>query len=245
MPDAVSPPAPPPTGHHNRVLAALPAGVRADLAPDLERVHLNQSQVIYDPYEAIAFAYFPLGAVCSTLTLLEDGSQVESLITGMEGMVGIPLTFGLAEDTSRCVCQIAGPALRLPAAVFRRTLARNGDMFEVMGRVAQMAMSQMMQSAGCTPRHPIDDRAARWILMAHDRVGDDTFVLTHEYLGRMLGVRRQSVSLAAGALQHAGLITYERGRITVRDRPGLEAAACECYRILREMTDRYLPPVTA
>jgi CRP-like cAMP-binding protein len=197
-------------------------------------------QVLYEPGDTIAHVYFPLDAVCSLLTLLDDGTTVEAAMAGVDGMVGLPLFLGLESDVVRTLAQVPGPAVRMTANAFRAALGQDGDLATVLRRYTQALMAQMSQSIGCIPRHPIEERCARWLLRTHDLVGADEFVLTQDFLSRMLGVRRASVTVAAGMLQQAGLIRYHRGRITILDREGLESASCECYRVIVSTSRRLL-----
>jgi CRP-like cAMP-binding protein len=157
---------------------------------------------------------------------------VEIATVGNEGMVGLPLVLGGESTPDTCFCQVAGRADRIPAGPFKEALRASSAMQRLLLRDTQALLNQVAQAAACNRMHPVEERCARWLLLTHDRAGTDTFALTHEFLGYMLGTRRASVSLAAAILQQAGLITYRRGVVTILDRPGLEAAACECYGII-------------
>jgi CRP-like cAMP-binding protein len=179
--------------------------------------------------------YFPNGGVISVTTVLSDGTMVETATIGNEGMIGLEAFFNddpIAQGNT--MMQVPDTnAERLSVAAFRQELARGDVLATLMGRYIQTAIKQMMQSAACNARHTVTERCPRWLLMTHDRVDGNSFHLSQEFLGMMLGVRRQTVSLVANTLQRAGLITYRHGRVTVLDRPGLEAASCECYSALR------------
>jgi CRP-like cAMP-binding protein len=225
----------------NRILAALPEPDRARLAASLERVALGPKQVLFDVDKPIEHVYFPEDGVVSVLSVATDGSAVETGTVGYEGIVGLPVFFGADRAPAQAVCQVPGEALRIDSATFRRELERGGgELRSLLGRYAQALFTQLAQSSACNRLHSMRERCARWLLQAHDRVGADEFPLTQQFLSQMLGVRRATVSEVASALQREGLITYEYGRITVRDRRGLEAAACECYAVVRREFDRLL-----
>ncbi len=224
----------------NRLLAALPPAVHAGLLPHLEAVSLSVGQVLCRSGEPITYVYFPLSGAVSLLTPLEDDAAIEVGLVGREGMVGLPLVLG--SDTARgiAICQLPGAALRLDAAALRDQLAAGPALRERLGRYTLYRLTQVAQTVACSRRHPVQQRCASWLVLAHDRVDGDQFPLTHRALGAMLGVRRATVTVAAGILQQAALIHYSRGRITVVDRPGLEAASCECYEITRAEFERLL-----
>jgi CRP-like cAMP-binding protein len=194
-----------------------------------ERVTLEQQAVLYEPGVPMSHAYFPESAACSMIKRMTDGRQVEVGTVGHEGMVGLALFLGGASSPMLCVAQIPGGALRLPAAAFRAAAAPGTPFHAVLQRFAHYLFDQAAQTAACNRLHSLEGRCARWLCMTHDRVGDSRFPLTQEFLATMLGVRRAGVSVAAGALQDAGLIRYRRGGVRVLDRAGLEALACECY----------------
>jgi CRP-like cAMP-binding protein len=162
---------------------------------------------------------------------------------GREGVIGLPLFLGAEATHGRAVCQVAGEAWRLPAAAFREEAGRDGPLRERLLRYTQALFQQVAQTSGCNRLHAHEERCARWLLQIHDRVPGDAFRLTQEYLALMLGVARPSVTLVMGALQRAGLVAYHRGALTILDRAGLEAAACECYAITHQETERLLGPV--
>lgn len=225
----------------NRLLAALPAASYQALLPDLEHVHLAYKEVLYEPDTPIQFVYFPLNAVVSLLTLMEEGQAVEAALIGNDGLIGLPLFLGASSDTSQAIVQVADSAFRISAAAFQRAVARDADLRGLLSRYTQVLIGQMAQGGACNRLHSLDERCARWLLQTADAVGSDTFALTQEFLASMLGVRRSSVTLAAGVLQQAGLIAYRRGHVTIRNRAGLEQATCACYDALRAIADRFLP----
>jgi CRP-like cAMP-binding protein len=236
-PDHALPPARAPS---NRLLDALPPAEAEQLLPQLRPVHLGRAQQLYTVGEPITQVYFPLTALVSLLIVLEDGRQIEMAAVGREGCVGLPLALGVDSDGHQAVVQIAGEALLLGADAFQSALAALPGLRRLLGRYAMVLLTQSGQSAACNSLHPIGERCARWLLDASTRVGADAFALTHDFLAAMLGVHRPSVTLAVGILQHAGLITYQRGRVTILDRARLEAATCECYRFIIRETDRLL-----
>ena len=224
----------------NRLLAALPREDYERLLAKLDMVSLAIKQIVYEPNGPIPHVYFPTSAVTSVISIMEDGVGVEVATVGNEGMVGLPLFLGAATTPLQAFCQVPGAAARLKADVFRDEIDRGSPLHGLLQRYTQALLNQIAQSAACNRVHSIDQRCARWLLMTHDRVRADQFLLTQEFLAQMLGVRRASVNTAAGMLQKAGFIRYTRGRITVTDRPGLESASCECYRIIKEDFDRLL-----
>ncbi len=224
----------------NRLLAALPPAVQADLLPHLEAVTLDVGDVLCRSGAPIAHAYFPLTGAISLLTPLEDEAAIEVGLVGREGMVGLPLVLGSDSARGTAICQLPGDALRLDAAALREQLAAHPALRERLGRYTLFRLTQVAQVVACSRRHPVQQRCATWLLLAHDRVDGDQFPLTHRSLGAMLGVRRAGVTEAAGALQRLGAITYAHSQVTVRDRARLEAAACACYRVVMDEYTRLL-----
>jgi CRP-like cAMP-binding protein len=230
----------PTDGRTNRLLAALPADVYERLRAAMTPVELRHAQSIYELDEPITQVYFPLTALVSLMIVLEDGKQVEMAAVGREGMAGLPVVLGSDSDGHVAMTQIPGRALRLDRETLRVVLAVAPELRAILGRYALVLLTQAGQAAACNGLHALAERAARWLLEAHDRVGSARFLLTQDFLASMLGVRRPSVTLAAGMLQQAGLITYHRGQVTILDRIGLEAASFECYAAIRRETDRLL-----
>lgn len=224
----------------NRLLNTLPSADRARLWSRLEPVPLGFKQVLSAPHEPISHVYFPLGGLVSLLAVMADGTALEVGLIGNEGLVGLPIFLGAGSTPGRTLCLIPSEALRLPADAFRAEAGASGALDRVLRRYAQGLFTQVAQTAACNRLHPMAQRLARWLLLTHDRAGADEFPLTHEFVSQMLGVRRASVTVALGTLQQAGAIRSTRGRITIVNRPGLEAAACECYRLVRDEMDRLL-----
>jgi CRP-like cAMP-binding protein len=226
----------------NHLLAILPREALARLQPHLESVALAFRERLYAPNEPISQVYFPCSAVVSLVLPLDGGAVIEVATVGNEGMLGLPAFLGAGSVPDEAFCQVPGQALRLGAQILRQETAGGGPLHDVLLRYTQGLMNQISQSAACNRAHSIDERCARWLLMTHDRAGRDRFPLTQEFLAQMLGVRRAGVSAAASILQRAGFIRYSRGMMTITDRPGLESAACGCYRIVRDEFERLLRP---
>ncbi len=224
----------------NRILSALPAGDYKRLAPHLERVHLEMRHVAFEANQPIEYAYFPLTGIASMLTVMKGGKAVEVATIGNEGMVGLPLFLGVNITPSRAFTQVPGDSIRIKADVFQKEVRRQGELAKVMQTYTQALIVQISQGMACNGIHSLHQRMARWLLLTHDRVAAQKFPLSQEFLGAMLGVRRASVSEVASKLQKAGLIRYSRGVIEIADRPGLEAASCECYEVIQHEFDRLL-----
>jgi len=238
-PPAVRPP--PHTGRpRNRLLAALPDEDFHRILPCLTIVPIRAKKVLQKQGEPLRQVYFPNGGVCSITTVLADGTTVEAATVGDEGMLGVEAF--LTDDAiapGETVVQVPDTdAMMLSAEDLRREVAEHGALHDLLGRYTQIVIAQMMQTTACNVLHQVQQRCARWLLMTHDRMHGDNFNLSHEFLAVMLGVQRPTVSVVAATLQNAGLIRYSHGRVTVRDRLGLEAAACECYPIIRAHFDR-------
>ncbi len=227
-------------GRGNRLLAALPDDERQRLAAHLELVELTLRQLLYEPGKPIEHVYFPVDAVLSVLAVMDDGQAVEVATVGNEGMVGIPVFLGVSVSPGLSFCQLPGRALRMPAGAFRELANGAGAFQQVLQRYTYAFFTQLSQGSACNRLHHMDQRLARWLLLTHDRVGRDQFLLTQEFIAQMLGVRRATVTEAAGRLQRDGLITYRRGILTIADRKGLEAASCECYRIISDEHTRLI-----
>jgi CRP-like cAMP-binding protein len=226
--------------HRNRILSALPREELERLAPVLEPVELKLRKVIIDPNRAIEHVYFVEEGVVSMLGVMEDGRAVETATIGNEGMVGLPVFLGTDRMPAQAFVQVSGHGYRMRAGVLRDELRRGGALPELLGKYTQAVITLLSQNSACNRVHSAEQRCARWLLLTADRAGSDTVDLTHFFLSQMLGVRRATVTEIAGALQGRGLIDYSRGRITIVDRAGLEAASCECYRVIVAEFDRLL-----
>ena len=224
----------------NHLLAGLPAKDFRRLAPHLKTVPIHTKQVLNTRGEPLRHVYFPNGGVVSITTALSDGTIMEVATVGDEGVVGIE-AFLSANAVAPGTAMMQVPdtnAERIGVNDFRRELAHGGALWDLMGRYTQAFIAQMMQTTACNAMHPVQQRCARWLLMTHDRMHQQDFTLSHEFLAVMLGVHRPTVSKIAATLQRAGLIRYTHGRVTVRNRKGLEQASCECYAIIRAQFDR-------
>ena len=227
----------------NRILAALDDGARERLFARGAIEPLALKTEIHLPGDALTHVYFPLSGIISILSMAGDAS-IEIATVGSEGVVGLGAFLGDASMPWRVIVQVPGEALRVEVEHLQREIERNGTLRLMLGRYTQALLVQVAQSAACNRLHPVDERCARWLLASHDRVDAETFPVTQEFLAQMLGVRRASVTVAAGVLQKAGMIRYSRGKVRILDRAALEAAACECYRITRDEYARLLvPPV--
>ena len=218
----------------NRILRSLEPSVYEQMLPHLELVRFPLGRVVYEPGQSLERVYFPSHGVLSMLTVLENGDLVEIATIGNEGMADLSVFLGLKTSSSRLLCQVPGDTHWMKTEIFLDLVERNPGLRMALGSYMVSMFILVSQSAACNRLHPIEERCARWILMTHDRVDSDTFPLTQDFLASMLGVRRPSVSVAAGILQRAGLVHYTRGRMTVIDREGFEAGACECYAIVRD-----------
>jgi CRP-like cAMP-binding protein len=226
--------------HDNRLLAALPREDVERLLPQLTSVTLALGDVLYEPDRAMAYLYFPTTAVVSLIYTMADGTTAEMGLVGNEGVVGIALFMGGDTTPNQAIVQVAGEAFRLQAPVLRTEFARAGAVQLALLRYTQALITQISQTAVCNRLHAIEQRLCRWLLLTRDRVPSDEIQMTQEFIAHMLGVRREGVTLAARHLQEAGLIRYVRGHITILDRPGLEATACECYRVVKDEFTRLL-----
>jgi len=229
----------------NRLLQALPAAEYDAMCADLRDVTLAHGAVLFEARAVVTHVYFPQGCVVSLLTPIDDGPPVEVGLVGNEGMAGLSVFLGGRVATTQAVLQVPDGASRMTAAAFRRALVRGPGLPALMRSYARTMLGQIAQNAACNQRHLVGPRCARWLLMAHDRVGADHFTLTQAFLGQMLGVERATVSLAAQALHALGVIRYARGHVTVTDRVGLEAASCGCYGVITADYARAFPRAAA
>jgi CRP-like cAMP-binding protein len=234
----------PTAAHANRLLGLLPAKDYRRLHRHLERIPLTYRQSLYRARRPLGFVYFIETGVGSLVNTMANGEAAEVGTIGNEGMVGLPLLLGDDRAPTSVYVQVPGDGLRMSAAQFSRELARSTSMRTVMQRYAHALFNQVAQSAACNHFHSLEQRCCRWMLMTHDRMKSNEFLLTQEFLAMMLGVQRTGVSAAAGALQRAGLISYRRGVVTILDRRGLQERACECYGVSKREFDRLLgdPP---
>ena len=218
----------------NRLLAALPTAILQRLTPDLQPVHLALGASLYEPGSKLQQAYFPTSAIVSLHYVTESGACTETAGVGNEGMVGVGLYMGCATTSSSAMVATAGHAFRLDARILRQEFGQGGDLQKLLLLYAMALMAQMSQNAVCNRHHSVDEKLSRWLLETLDRNPDQAVVITQELMANMLGVRRESVTVAAGKLQQAGCLSYRRGHIGVLDRSALESRTCECYGALKK-----------
>jgi CRP-like cAMP-binding protein len=229
--------------HQNHLLDALPTSDYERLSSRLELIPMALGQVLYEPGARLRHVYFPTTSIVSLLYVMEDGASAEIAVVGNEGMLGISLFMGGETTPSHAVVQSAGYGVRLKAQLLKDEFARFGPMMHLLLRYTQALITQMSQTAVCNRHHSVDQQLCRWLLLSLDRLSSNELSMTQELIANMLGVRREGVTEAAGKLQEARLINYHRGRISVLDRPGLEARSCECYQVVKTEFDRLLPYV--
>jgi len=237
----------PPAAHpeQNHLLAALPVSARERLFPHLESIQMPLGKVLYESGTTLNNVYFPTTSIVSLLYVMQDGASAEIAVVGKEGILGVSLFMGGESTPSRAIVQSAGHGYRLRAQLLKEEFKRAGPTMHLLLRYTQALITQMSQTAVCNRHHSIHQQLCRWLLMSLDRLPSNELAMTQELIANMLGVRREGVTEAAGVLQDAGLILYKRGHITVLDRPGLEAAACECYQVVKTEFDRLLPDTIA
>lgn len=224
----------------NRLLSLLRREDRERLHHHLEPAVLEYKRPLYDTDQRIEFVYFIVSGVGSLVHTMANGQAAEVGTIGNEGFVGLPILLGDERGPTSVYVQVPGAGLRMEAERFREELRRSGPLRETMLRYAHAFFNQVAQSAACAHFHSLEQRCCRWLLMTRDRMPSDHFLLTQEFLAMMLGVRRAGVTVAAGALQRAGLIRYDRGRVAILDREGLQERACECYADSKAEFDRLL-----
>jgi CRP-like cAMP-binding protein len=223
----------------NRLLAQLPADVYRQIAPELEPVSVRMGQVLYDVGDRVKYVYFPSkNTMFSLICASGDASAVEVAVTGWEGFAGFAPLLGVDTSPHHVVAQIPGAAVRISADAMLAFVEDDGDTRIRLLRYVQALMIQISQTALCNRVHSVEERLARWALVSGDRTDHDQLPLTHEFLARMLGVNRSTVSLTAATLQRAGVIQYTRGKFSILDRKRLEDISCDCYRSVREQYKR-------
>jgi CRP-like cAMP-binding protein len=230
----------------NQLLGAIQATSRKRIDAHLEPVRLKLGAVVCEAGGLLKHAYFPQGSVLSLLTVLENGAAIETANIGREGAFGLFAAMYSRVSFNRCLIQLEGAMVRCPIGVLQAEFKSSEQVRDLFVSYSETQLSQVQQTVACNAMHTMEERICRWLLMMHDRAEGEALPYTHDFLSRMLGANRKSVTLAALSMQAAGLIIYRRGRILVLDRPGLEKAACECYAIVRERFDAFLtPPSTA
>ncbi len=227
------------TKPNNRILAALPKKEYQRLLPDSEKFELVYAEDIYEIGEPISHVYFPESGIISLLSSVEEQMLLEVGVVGNEGMVGLPVLLGSKQSGNYAVVQGDGWALKMSSADFLKECRFGGVLSNLIQRYTYSLLMQISQSAVCNRYHLVESRMARWLLMSHDRMQQDEFQLTQEFLSSMLGVRREAVNKAARSLQQKNLISYTRGIITILNRAELENAACHCYQVIKENYDNF------
>jgi CRP-like cAMP-binding protein len=231
-----------PSPLQSSLLAVLPEGEGKRLFPYLEHVVLPLGKALYESGDQLNHVYFPTTSIVSLLYELENGSSAEIAVVGREGIVGIALFMGGDTMPNRAVVQSAGHAYRLPGSLLKQEFNRGGALQHLLLRYTLAMLTQMAQTAVCNRHHTVDQQLCRWLLLSLDRLPSNELAMTQELIANMLGVRREGVTEAAGKLQNAGLISYNRGHIAILDRAGLEKRVCECYDVVRKEFTRLLPP---
>ena len=226
----------------NHLLSTLTDSELSRLFPYLDLVQMKLGDVLYEPNLPMRHVYFPSNGIVSLLYVMEDGDSAEIALVGNEGFVGVSLIMGGETTSSRAVVQSGGPTYRIKSALLVEEFMRGGPMQKQLLRYTQALLTQMAQTAVCNRHHSLDQQFCRWLLLSLDRLPSNELTMTQELIANMLGVRRESVTEAAGKIQRAGLISYHRGRITVIDRAGLEERVCECYAVVKAECDRLLEP---
>lgn len=225
----------------NRLLAALPPELYEKLTPNLKRVSLEQGTILHHPGEIIQDLYFPIDCLLSITITMTDGSTAEAGMIGNREVIGVNAFMGRRETTqTQYIVQVAGSAIKVDAGILLEEFDSNKQLRDVLLRYTQALIAQISQTTGCNSLHVLEQRLARWLLEAQDRIDTNNLKLTQEFLGHMLGVRRAGVTQAAQKFQESGLIRYHRGHVEILDQQGLEATSCECFRVLREEYDRLL-----
>lgn len=227
----------------NRLLAALPKKTRDELRPNFELVERELKAMLLSQGQPIEYVYFPVDAVGSLVSELDVGRSIEVATIGHEGMIGLPVFLNAAATGAYMgFVQIPGRLWQMRVDAFREHVANGSALHDVLQRYTQALFGQLAVNVACNRAHVVEERMARWLLMTQDRVGQDDFPLTQEFLAQMLGVRRGAVNEVATTLQDRGVISYSRGRITIGNRETLEELSCECYQRLNEEFDRLFPP---
>ena len=230
----------------NQLLGAMEPASRKRISPHLEPIELKLGAVVCEAGGSLKHAYFPQGSVLSLLTVLENGSAIETANIGREGAFGLFAAMYSRVSFNRCIVQLVGPMVRCPIEVVQSEFKASEHLRDLFVSFSETLLSQVQQTVACNAMHTTEERMCRWLLMMHDRAEGETLTYTHEFLANILGTNRKSVTLAAQSMQNAGLISYRRGTMQVLDRAGLEKASCECYAIVRERFDAFLtPPSTA
>ncbi len=224
----------------NQLLADLSETAYQRIQPYLQLKNMRLGKILYEPLEPITKAYFPVTALLSWISLLEDGTLTEIALVGNEGMTGLPIIWGGGSTPNSAIVQFPGDVIVIEAKPLLEEFQRSGEFSQLIFRYMQAVFTQVAQNAMCNRQHTTEERLARWLLSVQDSVRQDELTLTHEFMAKMLGIRRSSVTVSAGILQQAGMIRYARGRLSIVDRSRLEDTACECYRVVQSEYHRLL-----
>jgi CRP-like cAMP-binding protein len=217
----------------NRLLAALPAKEYARLLPNLEEIALTFAETIYEPGEVIRYVYFPNNGMISLLAHVAEGDALEVAIVGSEGIAGLPAFLGVETSSNQAIVQGEGTAFRIKTEDFLKECERGDLLPKLLRRYTNSLLTQISQRVACNSFHLIEERLICWLLVMHDRMLTDKFTITHDFLSKMLGVRREAVSKSAANLQQQNLIAYTRGFVSIINRPALESASCKCYSVFK------------
>ncbi|MBE0488930.1 MAG: Crp/Fnr family transcriptional regulator [Halomonas sp.] len=232
--------APPPDPRQNHLLAALPLDEYQRLAPLLQPVELKLGDSLAESGETMCYGYFPTDSIVSLRCEMEDGNRTEVAVVGAEGVIGVSLFMGGDTTPIRAIVRNAGSTYRLKAALLKSEFDRAGPLQDLLLRYTQSLLAQISQISVCNRHHSLDQQLCRWLLLSLDRIPTDELIMTHELIANLIGVRRESITISAGRLQKAGLISCSRGRINFLDRPGLEEMCCECYEAITEEYQRLM-----
>ncbi len=227
--------------HSNQLIAALGPSTRERINSHLEPVTLKLEAVLCEAGGILRHAYFPEGSVLSLLTVLENGSAIETANIGREGAFGLAAMYSPV-SFNRCIVQLEGPLVRCPIDLLKHEFSQSEHLRDLFVNYSETLLSQVQQTVACNALHTTEERMCRWLLMMHDRAEGEFLTYTHEFLSHVLGANRKSITLAAQSMQEAGLISYRRGTMQVLDRPGLEREVCECYGIVKKRFDAFLGP---
>lgn len=228
----------------NHLLAALTKAELERLIPRMELVRLQLGEVIYEPNQSLSHAYFPTTSIISLQYVMATGASAQAAEVGKEGMLGVPLFLAGNTTPSSAVVQTAGYAYKLERSVLKAEFNSGGLMQRLLLRYTQALMTQMFQTAACNRHHSVEQQLCRWLLSTVDRVPSGELLMTQELVANMLGVRRESITEAAGSLQNAGCIRYRRGHISVLDREKIATRACECYEVVKKECHRLMSDIT-
>jgi len=231
-----------PVAHQNQLLGALQPAAFSRIKTHLRPVTMKLGMVICEAGGILEHVYFPEGCVLSLLTVLENGSAIECANIGREGAFGLFSAMYSRVSFNQCIVQLEGPMLRCPIKPLHSEFQKSEHIRDLFVSYSETLLSQVMQTVACNSLHTVEERICRWLLMMHDRAEGESLTYTHEFLAHILGANRTSVTHAAQSLQNAGLISYRRGLMQVKDRAGLEKSSCECYAIVKTRFDAFLRP---